>query len=77
MVNCYTVKIHYRAKADSDREKWVLEAAREYGCNPDCHLIDKLLEDKNRLISYHKSEVARIANEEARIAEDKRKVMGG
>jgi hypothetical protein len=77
MTNCYTVKIYYRAKAGSEREKFVLECAKEYGCDPDTHLFDKLLEDRFLLIEAHKVELARIACEEAKLAEDKRRVMGG
>ena len=77
MVNCYTVKIHYRAKAGSERERWCLEAAKEYGCEPDTHLFDRLLEDRFKLFQAHKEELARIASEEARLAEQKRKVLGG
>lgn len=77
MTDCYTVKIHYRARAGSDREKWVLEAAKEYGCEPDTHLIDRLLQDRFKLFEAHKVELARIASEEARLAEDKRRALGG
>ena len=77
MANCYTVSIYYRAKADSEREKMVLECAREYGCDPDYHLFDRLLQDRHRLFAAHKEELARIAADEARLAEEKRKVMGG
>jgi hypothetical protein len=74
---CYTIKIHYRAKVGSDREAWVLEAAKAYECDPDTHLIDRLFEDRHRLFAAHKAEVARIAAEEAKLADEKRKVMGG
>jgi hypothetical protein len=73
----YTVKIYYRATSGSDREKWVLEAAKEYQCDPDTHLIDRLLQDRYKLFEAHKLELARIASEEARLAEEKRRVLGG
>ena len=77
MSNCYTVKIHYRAKAGSDRERWCLEAAKEYGCNPDTHLFDKLLKNRYDLFQAHKEELAQIAIDEALIAERKKKAFGG
>lgn len=77
MVDCYTVRIHYRAKAGSEREAFLLEAAKEYVCSPDTHLIDRLLADRHKLFAAHRAELARIALVEAQAAEDKRRAMGG
>jgi len=79
MVSCYkySVSIHYRAGAGSERERMLLECAQEYACDVGPHLIDRLLEDRFRLFEAHKAELARIAADEARLAADKRKVMGG
>jgi hypothetical protein len=77
MVDCYSIRIHYRASRGSEREKAVLECAKEYQCEPDCHLIDRLLDDRLKLFEHHKTELARVAQEEARLAEEKRKLMGG
>jgi hypothetical protein len=77
MVDCYSIRIHYRANRGSERERQVLECAKEYQCEPDCHLIDRLLEDRLKIFTAHKAELARIAAEELRLAEEKRKAMGG
>jgi hypothetical protein len=77
MADCYTVRIHYRAKGGSERERMLLECAKEYGCDPDTHLIDRLLVDRFKLFEAHRAELARIAGEEARLAEQKRRAMGG
>lgn len=77
MADCYTIRIYYRAREGSERERQLLECAREYGCEPDIHLIDRLLEDRYKLFEQHKAELARIAAEEAKLAQEKRKVLGG
>ena len=79
MASCYkySVAIHYRAGPGSERERMLLECAREYACDIGPHLIDRLLEDRFKLFEAHKAELARIAADEARLAEEKRKVMGG
>lgn len=77
MADCYSIRIHYRARSGSLREQWILDAAKEYSCEPDTHLIDRLLKDRFKLAEAHKQEIARIAEAEAKLAEEKRKVMGG
>ena len=73
----YSIVINYRVKQNSKREEWVLEAAKEYSCEPDTHLFDRLLQDRRKLFAAHKAELARIAAVEAQAAEDKRRAMGG
>ena len=77
MADCYTIKIHYRAKLGSDREKWVLECAKEYGCEPDTHLIDRLLADRFKLLEYRAKERLRLDAIKAQLAEDERVYNGG
>jgi len=71
------IDIHWRAKSGMPREKLVLECAKEYGCDPDTHLFDRLLADRLTLFQHHKAELCRIAEEEHRLAREKSKIMGG
>ena len=79
MSNCYkySISIHYRAGECSEREKMLLECAKEYACDVGPHLIDRLLEDRYKIFEAHRAELASIAADEAQLAERKRKVMGG
>ena len=73
----YSVKIHYRALEGSEREKMVLECCKEYGCEPNTHLIDRLLEDRYSLFEQRKQKAAELAEKEKEIAHEKRKLFGG
>jgi hypothetical protein len=77
MSNCYTIRIHYRAKGGSVREAHLLECAKEYKCEPDTHLIDRLLADRHKLFAAYYEEEARIAKVKAEAAEAERKHRGG
>ena len=79
MAKCYnyTVKIFYRAGAGSEREKQILEAAKEYACDPGPHLIDRLLADRLELFVYRKQKAQELAERELKLAEERRQLMGG
>ena len=79
MTNCrnYTVRIDYRAESGSNREKNILEAAKEYGCDPKPHLIDRLLADRLELFVYRRQKAQELAERELKLAEERRELMGG
>jgi hypothetical protein len=79
MTNCrkYTVRIDYRAEEGSEREKLILDAAREYACDPKPHLIDRLLQDRHELFLLRAQKAEGIAVRERELAEEKRKLAGG
>jgi len=73
----YSIVVNYRVTPGSKREEAVLECAREYGCEADTHLFDKLLDDRYLLFANHKAELAKLAEEEKEHAERKRVLLGG
>ena len=76
-MEAYQAIINIRARIGSKRGNALLECAKEYGCEPDIHLIDRLLEDRQSLFVERKRKAAAIAEAEARLAEDKRILAGG
>ena len=54
------IDIHWRAVSGSKRERLVLECAKEYGCDPNTHLFDRLLEDRYSLFEQRKLKVIKI-----------------
>jgi hypothetical protein len=71
------IDIHWRAKSGTTRETLVIDVAREYGCEPNTHLFDRLLEDRHTLTAERKRKIAEIAERERLLAEEKRKIHGG
>lgn len=77
MIPKYSINIHYRVVEGSDRERVVLECAREYGCSADTHLFDRLLEDRLVLFLKRKEELVRLDVEQKALDERRRKLGGG
>ena len=73
----YSIVVNYRVTPGSKREEAVLECAREYGCEADTHLFDKLVADRYLLFAERKRQLAEVAENERLTAERKRKLMGG
>ena len=71
------IRIYWRANEGSYRERNVLECAKEYKCEPNTHLFDLILADRNEVFALRKRKEAEIAELDARVAEERRKLHGG
>jgi len=71
------IDIHWRAKSGTEREWKVLECAKGYGCEPNTHLFDRLLDDMKDLFAVRAAKTVELAKIELQCAEERRKLAGG
>jgi len=77
MVQGYSFIINLRIKQGSEREHRILELAKEYGLDPGCKLVDRILDDRYDLMQKRASEAEEIAEMEKKLVDKKRRLITG
>jgi hypothetical protein len=67
----YSFKINYRVRPQSLREQKLLEIAKEYGVQPGCHLIDRMVDDFHEILLFRSEQ----ATEALRMQEEANKKL--
>lgn len=73
----YSFAINLRVRPGSKKEAMLLDIAQEYGVQPGCHLLWRMIEDRERLIRFRAQEKADALKEKQDAEAKLRRLVAG